>query len=104
MRKKTSMPGEDAIRAAAQSGSPFSNSGEGEAWMEGNCYRCRNDDGNGCPLLLVALTGATPAQWEPSRLANGGRWYTCTHFTPLKDGDHLDLPTAEDIWPEETPR
>lgn len=62
---------------------PFSNGDEGYGWMDANCSTCihdkptRNgDDGNGCPLILVALVGRTPIQWlDQKRVTPDGRMY-----------------------------
>lgn len=59
------------IEADARDGSPFSNSTEWEIWSSQLCDRCkvdapardRGDYANGCPLILIALGGKTPAEW-----------------------------------------
>lgn len=70
-----------AIEADATDGSPFSNSTEGEGWMGSGhgCYSCVNDDEAAqryCPLLSLALTGRTPAEWERTGLSD----YRCSEF------------------------
>lgn len=72
----------------SQDRTPFSNGTEGEAWMANWCGRCLVDapfrnglrGAIGCPLLAVALSGRTPAEWicnEPLRL---GAQYSCINF------------------------
>ena len=60
----------DRLYEEAQDGRPFSNGSQGYGWMAANCDRCihdkparQGDDGQGCPLVLIALMGKTPAQW-----------------------------------------
>ena len=81
---------QEALDAAAD-GSPFSNSTEGEYWMEANCYRCAHDAAfqaglspEGCPLLLIAMTGKTPAQWERGDPGDPAMRYSCAHFRPAE--------------------
>jgi hypothetical protein len=69
---------------------PFSNSTEGEAWMEAWCYQCSNDgcgvgkDNPQCPLLTVAYSGRTPAEWfdqtQPGQPPRLGDQYHCLMF------------------------
>lgn len=54
----------------ARDEAPFSNGSQGYGWMANWCDRCIHDkparegrDGEGCPLVLVALMGKTPIQW-----------------------------------------
>lgn len=94
----------DDIEASARDGSPFSNGTMGEIWMDRWCYRCkvdapfqRDEATEGCPLLLVALIGKTPAEWvelDPDAIQD----YHCTEFIPDDDeggddgGDPLPPP------------
>lgn len=59
---------------------PFSNSVEYEAWYQHWCASCAVDDlhegGEGCPLLLVALAGKTPADWSE----HAPQRYNCGRF------------------------
>lgn len=78
--------------ARAREGSPFSNGTEGYAWMENWCGRCihdaptrRDDWANGCPLILLALTGRTPAEWMETNPRGLADRYTCLYF---RDEDH----------------
>lgn len=86
---------------------PFSNGTEGHAWESNWCGRCLRDApfrntgvGSGCPLLRVALSGRTPAEWmeQPWRQIKGrpegetapalGDTYHCIEFrAPGSGGD-----------------
>ncbi|GAB4582602.1 hypothetical protein [Nocardia sp. IFM 10818] len=55
---------------AAHDVPPFSNGTEWEIWQYGMCMgggtqarRCVNDDNDDCPLIALAVTGRTPAEW-----------------------------------------
>lgn len=85
----------DRLLAESRDGSPFSNSDQGYGWMAANCDRCIHDkparegnDGQGCPLILVALIGRTPAQWlcETEQDAIFAH-YRCTEFRGEDDPD-----------------
>jgi hypothetical protein len=87
------LPTYEQASGTAREGSPFSNSTEGECWMEANCYRCvhdkpaREDDpGNGCPLILVALLGRTPAEWIEDKPFSLAERYRCMYFRDEDDG------------------
>ncbi|MBG0828509.1 hypothetical protein HS041_12095 [Planomonospora sp. ID67723] len=94
-----SLPTFDEADARAREGSPFSNGTEGYTWMGNWCGRCvhdaparRDDYANACPLILVALTGKTPAEWlesDPYSLADR---YQCLMFRP-EDDPGPDEPT-----------
>lgn len=65
------MPGYDEAAARSVDQPAFSNGTEGDAWQSAWCWRegafCMHDDielgGNrSCPLIEVALLGATPAE------------------------------------------
>lgn len=83
----------DTCYGRAKDEPAFSNGTEGYGWMGTNCETCVNDkparqgdDGNGCPLILVALMQRTPAQWLPGdRDSIAGR-YTCVMFRHEDDG------------------
>ncbi|MBN6054556.1 hypothetical protein JYK22_21620, partial [Nonomuraea sp. RK-328] len=87
-----SVPTFEEADARARDGSPFSSGTEGECWMDNNCHRCvhdaptrRDEWDKGCPLILVALLGKTPAEWlekEPYGLADR---YTCLYFRDEDD-------------------
>ncbi len=84
-------PFEEA-NARAREGSPFSNSTEGDAWMGNNCERCVIDkparEGrpqDGCPLILVAYSGKTPAEWIEKEGFRLGDQYTCIYFRDEDD-------------------
>ncbi|WP_405149505.1 hypothetical protein OG589_14765 [Sphaerisporangium sp. NBC_01403] len=100
--------------ASAREGSPFSNGTEGYAWMENNCERCvhdaatrRDDWANGCPLILVALLGKTPAEWLRKDHAHMGDQYTCIYFRDEDDGGPgeptpiPDPPGQEGLFPRD---
>lgn len=105
------MRSEREIFATARDVPPFSNGTEGYGWMENWCWRpCMNpaevawrryEEGKrktppkefpgGCPLILCALNGKTPAEWlEQPRDENGcfsiTSRYHCIEFIPPDDG------------------
>lgn len=60
----------DRLYDEARPEAPFSNGSQGYGWMHNWCDRCIHDkaarqgnEGQGCPLVLVALMGRTPVQW-----------------------------------------
>ncbi|RJQ68101.1 hypothetical protein D5S17_32890 [Pseudonocardiaceae bacterium YIM PH 21723] len=82
-------------------GSPFSNGTMGYAWEAQWCARCLRDAPfragitvQGCPLLLIALAGRTPAEWlqQPDNEVwrDGGfdsaNLYHCIQFRPRGGG------------------
>ena len=89
---------------------PFSNSTEGEEWMANWCYRCLVDapyrngiSPTGCPLILTALLGQTPAEWIDGPRDEHGRYsmadqYHCVNFrAPGKGGgEPRPKPTPRD--------
>lgn len=94
----------EEAEAAARDGSPFSNGTEGEQWMARNCHRCANDTpdmvdrGEGCPLVLIALLGKTPAEWTRTGLSS----YRCAEFIdvrqvslPPRRHPHEEIPGQE---------
>jgi hypothetical protein len=95
----------DEAHAAAMEKPAFSNGTESEAWEENWCGRCIHDAkfrqagvGDGCPLMLVAVLGRTPAEWIDQR-PNGhrlGDTYHCTEFRDVEDGPG-DEPEPEPI-------
>lgn len=56
----------------------FSNGTEGDAWMANWCYQCRHEED--CPLILVAMLGMTPAEWQEQDRLSLGNQYRCTEF------------------------
>ncbi len=75
------MPAFDDAMDRAADRPAFSNGSEGDAWMENWCYRCRHDQSEeGCPLLLVAMLGQTPAEWQEQDRMSLGSQYRCTQF------------------------
>jgi hypothetical protein len=87
----------DQISADAAPRSPFSNGTSGEMWMENWCYRCANDSpemvgrGEGCPLILVAIMGGTPAEWTET----GSQDYVCSGFRPRPEPGDEPEPEPE---------
>jgi hypothetical protein len=76
-----SLPDFGTVIAEAADRPAFSNGTEGEAWMARWCYRCLHDQGEeGCPLVLAAFLGKTPAQWREDQPGSLGDQYTCDLF------------------------
>jgi hypothetical protein len=76
-----SLPSFDDAAARAADGPAFSNGTECDAWMANWCYRCVHDDPDeGCPLVLVALLGQTPVEWQEAEPGSLGHQYRCTAF------------------------
>ena len=74
-----SLPGFEEVMDAAADRPPFANGTEGDAWMENWCWRpCRHEED--CPLLLAAMVGKTPAQWQEADPGRLGGQYACTAF------------------------
>ena len=87
------MDGYDDCYERAQDKPAFSNGDEGYGWFEANCETCihdkparQGDDGNGCPLILVALMQRTPAEWLPGDHGSIPRRYTCVMFRHEDEG------------------
>jgi hypothetical protein len=89
---------------------PFSNSTEGEAWLGKWCERCANDQTeDGCPLVLIALCGKTPREWEDTTIPGGplprlGDRYRCTEFRKArrpKQEPPGEIPGQLPLFPEE---
>lgn len=83
----------DDAFAQSSDRAPFSNGTEGFAWESNWCDRCLRDapfrnglkGATGCPLLLVAITGRTPAEWLDGPRDEHGRYsmadqYVCVEF------------------------
>jgi hypothetical protein len=88
-----SLPTFEEADGRARKGSPFSNGTEGECWMDNNCHRCvhdaptrRDEWDKGCPLIMVALLGKTPAEWMEKNRSSLGDQYTCLFFRDEDDG------------------
>lgn len=96
-------------------GPPFSNGTEGDAWMANWCERCLRDapfrngiSNTGCPLLLIALDGYTPAEWIVDQPFQLGHQYRCTEFRAAgyrnPGPDPLPEPQAMDgLFPRPSP-
>jgi hypothetical protein len=96
------LPSYDEAFARSLDKPPFSNGDEGYGWMWNNCDRCVHDKParedhpeDGCPLILLAMIGRTPAEWldqkrigpkgplEPYGIADQ---YRCMYFRSEDDG------------------
>lgn len=76
----------DASWDSSREGSPFSNNTEYEVWEVNWCDRCLRDapyrrdiSPTGCPLLVIALLGRTPAEWMEQPPDSPDR-YHCIEF------------------------
>jgi hypothetical protein len=84
-----SLPSYDDAFERAAAGPAFSNNDMWECFAERACYRCSNDgigagrDEPQCPLILVALTGRTPAEWTDQEPPLGA--YLCVYFRDRDD-------------------
>lgn len=101
------MLGHDQLYDESRDARPFANSTEGYGWFAANCETCihdkparRGDEGNGCPLILLALVGRTPAQWLDGPRDENGLYsiagqYTCIEYRHENDGpaDPRPVPT-----------
>jgi hypothetical protein len=74
-----SLPSYDDALDRAADRPAFSNATEADAWMDRWCYRpcCHELD---CPLVLVAMMGKTPAEWQEMNRGDLGNQYRCTKF------------------------
>lgn len=97
---------EDAL-ARSRDQAPFSNGTEGHGWTETWCARCLRDapfrnmgKGHGCPLILVALIGRTPAEWLDGPRDEQGSYsiedqYHCIEFRAPGGGGGEPQPKPE---------
>lgn len=104
----------DDAMARSRPGSPFSNGTEGYAWMANWCDRCLVDapfrsgiSPTGCPLLVVAYSERTPAEWfeQPWGQVKGrpegetapslGDTYHCAEFRAPGGGSGEPRPRPE---------
>lgn len=113
------LPTYDEAFARARQRSAFANGTEGDAWLEANCERCLHDkptrEGrpqDGCPLIMVAYEGRTPAEWLDGSRDEQGRYgmadqYTCVLFRPEDEpgadepAPIPDLPDQEVLFPRD---
>lgn len=110
----------DEAMAASKDERPFSNGTEGYAWTGNWCDTCVHDKGardgtdpKGCPLLMIALMGRTPAEWieQPWGQIKGrpegetapalGDTYHCTEY--VEDDDGGGEPDPQPLWDPEMP-
>lgn len=88
---------------------PFANGTEGYGWEANWCARCLRDapfrngiSPIGCPILLTAMTGRTPAEWLDGPRDERGRYriedqYVCVEFKAPGSG-------GGEPTPQPTPR
>ncbi|MEU0937662.1 hypothetical protein [Embleya sp. NPDC005971] len=76
-----------ALEAEATDEPAFSNSDEGYGWMDANCASCVHErptregrDGDGCPLILLALVGRRPRQWADGPRTPDGLYTMATQY------------------------
>jgi hypothetical protein len=84
---------------------PFSNGTELHGWMENWCWECHNpvekawqdyEDGkrkrpmkgyeSGCPMIMAAMIGKTPAEWIPQGREKFGDQYHCIEYRGPDEG------------------
>ncbi|SDX52448.1 hypothetical protein SAMN05216215_10122 [Saccharopolyspora shandongensis] len=97
----------DEVWNRAREGSPFSNGTEGYGWMAAWCDNCLRDapfrngiSNNGCPIILVAQLGRTPAEFLDGPRDEHGRYsigqqYTCIEYRAPGDGGGEPRPKPE---------
>ena len=97
----------DEIMKRSRDGSPFSNGTEGYGWEAAWCNRCTRDapfrngiSRNGCPILLAANLGRTPAEWLDGPRDEHGAYsiegqYTCVEFRAPGGGGGEPRPRPE---------
>ncbi|OPC84176.1 hypothetical protein B4N89_27515 [Embleya scabrispora] len=93
----------DALEAQAVDEPAFSNSDEGYAWIDANCAICVHElpprerrDGDGCPLILIALLGKRPRQWSDGPRTPEGRYAMATQYVC---SEQRDEPAADELRP-----
>ncbi|MEU0941148.1 hypothetical protein [Embleya sp. NPDC005971] len=97
----------DALEAEAADESAFANGDESYPWFAANCGTCIHDkparegrDGDGCPLILIALIGKRPAQWldgprTPEGLFARATQYVCTEQRGEEEPDPTPRPIPD---------
>lgn len=100
----------EAALAAAEDRPAFSNGMESECWFDNWCYRCavdapfqRGEANEGCPLVMVALLGKTPAEWIDRDSGNLGNQFHCTEYRPIDEGGADESPPESPPDPAEFP-
>lgn len=87
----------------AEDRAAFSNGTEWECWSENWCHQCRNDslgtgnEGDDCPLILVALMQRTPSEWLRQEKDRLGDRFHCIEYRPLDDGGGGPKPPPKPI-------
>lgn len=78
----------EEAKAAAREGAAFANGSEYEMWRTNWCDRpCGHDVDYECPLVMVALLGFIPSEWErqpDDRYPHDA--YHCTEFREVEAG------------------
>ncbi|MCI2421483.1 hypothetical protein MOQ72_29020 [Saccharopolyspora sp. K220] len=97
----------DEVRRRSREGSPFSNGTEGYGWMAVWCEICLRDapfrngiSATGCPIILVAQLGRTPAEFLDGPRDEHGRYsiaqrYTCIEYRAPGNGGGEPRPKPE---------
>ncbi|WP_304452873.1 hypothetical protein [Nocardiopsis sp. YSL2] len=91
------LPTYDDAFARARDQVPFSNGTEGLDWEARWCATCVHDvdgqamTGPGCPLLMVALSRRTPAEWTEGPRDESGHYsirdqYRCGNYEQTPGG------------------
>ncbi|MFE3202174.1 hypothetical protein [Embleya sp. NPDC059237] len=77
----------DTLEVEAVDVPTFSNADEGYAWIDANCATCVHEqptregrDGDGCPLILIALIGKRPRQWADGPRTPEGLYARATQY------------------------
>ncbi len=79
------------VSETCREGMAFSNGTEWEMWSENWCERCVHDSpalvdqGKGCPLIMLGMTGFIPAEWMEQPEGSPDR-YHCIQFRDEDDG------------------
>ena len=85
----------EQITATARRRAPFANGSEWERFQDRFCGVCVHDSeemvdrGEGCPLILAALSGLTPVELEED---SRGVVVRCTEFVQADDVEPCDYP------------
>ncbi|RKN40762.1 hypothetical protein [Streptomyces hoynatensis] len=97
----------DALFAESRDRRPFANGTEGYGWLDANCSTCIHEgpsrqghEEQGCPLVLLALVGRTPAQWLDGPRDAEGRYgiadqYRCIEYRHENDAGPEPRPVPE---------
>lgn len=61
---------------------PFANGFEGDSWTAAWCYSCKLE--STCPLIMIAVLGRTPVQWEEVNPGGLSDRYRCSEYDEVK--------------------